>query len=163
MFYGVYNEATDPQVLEETKRIEEFLTSDKIKDITYKDVDTKAKIDKIIYELQKEDTDKARKYLIKALAIHFVSMLGASVGGAFCVPLGAISSIVCLVHAIIMLSETKDIEGTVLERCAARLKGRIKKMQEENCDKKDIEAIKKVLDEVEKADTKNRKEGKINN
>lgn len=163
MFFGVYTENTEPEVnaevLEESKRLKEFLSSDVIKDIKPGDVDSKEKIDKIIYKLQKENDEKGQKYLLKAFAVHIIAMLGTAVG-PLCIPLGVVSAVALIANSIIMLVDNGKIAGTELGNCAKRLENRIKKMEEEGCDKKDIEAIKKVLAKVEEADAKNRQEGK---
>ena len=163
MFFGVYTENVEPEVnpevLEETKRMDEFLNSDVIKDLKPSDVDSKAKIDKIIYKLQKENDDKSQKYALKAFAVHIIAMLGTAVA-PICIPLGVVSLVALIANCIIMLVESKQLAGSELGNCAKRLENRIKKMEEEGCDKKDIEAVKKVLAKVEEADAKNRQEGR---
>lgn len=159
MFYGVYSESTNDQVLEETKRFEELMNSDVIKDIKPKDVDSKEKIDKLIYKLQKENDEKSQKYILKAFGLHIAAMLGAA-ATPFCIPLGVVASVVCVVNAIILMVENGKLPGSELGAVAKRLENRIEKMEKEGCDKKDIEAVKKVLAKVEEADAKNRREGK---
>ena len=159
MFFGVYNESVNEEVLEETKRFEELMNSDVIKGIKPKDVDSKDKIDKLIYKLQKENDEKSQKYAIKAFGLHLAAMLGTAVT-PICIPLGIAACVVCVANAVIMLVENGKLPGSELGVVAKRLENRIEKMEKEGCDKKDIEAVKKVLAKVEEADMKNRKEGK---